>query len=73
MPSSYDDWKLREPERGAAEHHTGLCLKSRFLPGCDWCGEPVYDDYYHDIAGDGVCGTCIENTKKPAKGAFAYV
>jgi len=34
------------------------------LPKCDYCGEPIQDEYYFDLCGDRVCERCIENMKR---------
>ena len=35
-------------------------------PKCDYCGEPITDDYCYDIAGDIICENCLnEHHRKP--------
>ena len=35
------------------------------LPKCDWCGEPITDDYCYEINGDIICEACLnDNFKK---------
>lgn len=38
------------------------------LPKCDYCGEPIGDDYLYDINGDIICEECLkENFRKPVE------
>ena len=35
------------------------------LPKCDYCDEPITDDYYFEINGDIICADCLnENFRK---------
>lgn len=34
------------------------------LPKCDYCGEPIQEEYYFDLCGDRVCERCVENMKR---------
>lgn len=31
------------------------------LPKCDYCGEPIMDDYLYDINGDIICEACLHD------------
>ncbi len=36
------------------------------LPKCDYCGEPITDDYCYNINGDIICEECLnDNFRKP--------
>lgn len=36
------------------------------LPKCDYCGEPIADDFLYDINGDVICEECLkDNFRKP--------
>ena len=34
------------------------------LPVCDWCGEPIHEEFAYRINGDLVCKRCLEETKE---------
>ena len=34
------------------------------LPHCDYCGEPIQEEYYFDLCGDRVCEQCVEKLKR---------
>ena len=34
------------------------------LPHCDYCGEPIQEEYYFDLCGDRVCERCIDEMKR---------
>lgn len=37
------------------------------LPVCDYCDEPIQDDYFYEINGDVVCQECLDrNFRKEA-------
>ena len=61
MPSDYDSWKLDNRQDELARE-----MRDAMFPRCDWCGYEICDEWCHDIAGDTVCESCIEQTKKPA-------
>lgn len=31
------------------------------LPKCDYCGEPIGDDYLYDLDGDIICKSCLND------------
>ncbi len=31
------------------------------LPKCEYCGEPITDDYLYDINGDVICEECLKD------------
>ena len=38
------------------------------LPKCEYCGEPIMDDYLYDINGDVICEECLmDNFRKPVE------
>ena len=50
MMDVYDLWQLHDDEQ---EKH----LKE--LPVCDYCGEPVQDEYYYQINDEVICTKCM--------------
>lgn len=30
------------------------------LPECDYCGDPIQDDFYYEINGDIICRGCLD-------------
>ena len=46
----YDLFLERERQGARAEER---------LPICDYCGQPIWGDYYFEINGDRVCDDCI--------------
>ena len=34
------------------------------LPVCDWCGEPIHEEFAYRINGDLVCKRCLEEMKE---------
>ncbi len=34
--------------------------RMRELPHCEYCDEPIVDDFYYDINGDIVCAECLD-------------
>lgn len=54
------DDPIRDAEAWITEQDKALAK----LPRCDYCGEPIQDDYYFDIQGDRVCQHCIDEMKK---------
>ncbi len=55
MPFRYgdpeDDFKLRDAKEAR-------WLKSR--PVCDYCHEPIQDEYLYDINGEFICEYCLD-------------
>lgn len=51
IPDNYDLWEAheRDQEKRLAR-----------LPKCDYCGEPVQDDFYYEINGDVICEHCLD-------------
>ena len=46
----YDLWQLHDDEQEKQ-------LKE--LPVCDYCGEPVQDEYYYQINDEVICTRCL--------------
>lgn len=34
------------------------------LPVCDYCGEPIQDESYHEIMGENICDCCLDGMRK---------
>lgn len=51
-PDSYDLWLGLEEQREKR--------RSR-RPMCDYCGEPVDEDFYYEINGEIFCEYCLDN------------
>ena len=52
IPDNYDLWERHEAEKEKALaelHH------------CDYCDNPITDDYYYEINGDILCEKCLNN------------
>ena len=51
IPDNYDQWKAheREQERRLAR-----------IPKCDYCDEPIQEDFYYEINGYVICETCMD-------------
>lgn len=48
----YNDLASREDEK--------RCRYEDRLPKCDYCGEPIHDDYLYDINGEIICEECLK-------------
>ena len=31
------------------------------LPKCDYCGEPIQDEFYYEINGENICHDCLDD------------
>lgn len=51
MDDNYSLWERHDREREA--------LLER-LPVCDYCHDPIQDEYLYVINGDFICETCLE-------------
>lgn len=51
MPDNYSMWKRHEAEQEA--------WLSR-LPVCEYCDNPIQDDYYFEIGGGIICQDCLD-------------
>ena len=58
IPDNYDAYDAYERER---ERRADEILED--LPKCDWCNQPIEEDYYYDI-GEKVCEQCMDDCKK---------
>lgn len=56
MITEYSDYS-EEDARRAKEYKDWLERR----PTCDWCMEPIEDDYAFEIDGQLICGDCIED------------
>lgn len=34
------------------------------LPTCEWCGEPIQDDYCYEINGEIICEECLNDNHR---------
>lgn len=41
------------------ERERSIWLDSR--PVCDWCREPIQDDYLYHVGGDMLCQSCFDD------------
>lgn len=55
MKDNFDFYEQEEKRLAA------LLMK---CPICEWCGEPIQEDYAFRIHGDLVCQHCIEDAKE---------
>lgn len=60
---NYERWEAHDAEQSAWEAK---------LPVCEFCGEPIQDDYLYDIDGEIYCEECMiehfrKNTEKYMK------
>lgn len=53
----YSDDPILDAERHAAEQDRELDA----LPKCDYCEEPIQDDFFYYINGECYCSTCLDN------------
>lgn len=51
IPDNYDLWEAhdREQEQRLAKR-----------PVCDYCQEPIQDDFYYEINGENICEHCLD-------------
>ena len=60
----YTDNPIADFNRHDAEETAAL----ERLPKCEYCGEPIQDDFYYDIGGDIMCYECLkDNYRKPVE------
>jgi formylmethanofuran dehydrogenase subunit E len=55
MKMRWTDDPVADAERYMAEQEEEL----KKLPVCDYCNEPIQDDYLFDLEGDIVCESCM--------------
>ena len=53
VPDNYDLWERHDAEQQA---------KLDKLPVCDYCEEPIQDDYYCEIENECICEECLNDT-----------
>ena len=51
-PDNYDLWEAHDAE---------LERQLSELPVCDYCADPVQDDFYYEINGDVICEHCLDS------------
>lgn len=51
IPDNYDLWVQHQAKQDK-------WLSERLV--CDYCGQPIQDDFYFEINGDFVCETCLD-------------
>lgn len=56
----WTDDPIRDFERHDAEQREWLDK----LPKCDFCGDHITDDSYHEIRGLNICDRCLEDHRK---------
>lgn len=52
----WTDDPIADFERHSAEQERRLDK----LPVCDYCEEPIQDDFYYYINGESICETCLD-------------
>lgn len=53
-----------DPIRDAANYEAERERKMQELPICDFCGDHITDDSYHEICGLNICDRCLEDHRK---------
>lgn len=53
-----------DPVMDAANHEAERERKMQELPICDFCGNHITDDSYHEIRGLNICDRCLEDHRK---------
>ena len=57
MYDNYEAWKMHDAEENESLDR---------LPVCDYCGEPIQDEYLYEIDGELYCEDCMkEHFRKP--------
>lgn len=51
IPDNYDLWEQHEAEK---EKALADCYH------CDYCGQPIQEDYHYEINGDFLCKKCLD-------------
>lgn len=51
IPDNYDLWEAHEAEQ---EKWLGK------MPKCDYCNDPIQDDFYYEINGEVICECCLD-------------
>lgn len=51
IPDNYDLWEAHDREQAR-------WLDS--LPKCDYCNDPIQDDFYYEINGENICECCLD-------------
>ena len=57
VPDNYDLWKAHDAEQQR---------KLERLPKCDYCDNPIIEEFYYDLDGDIVCEDCLDRFFKKA-------
>lgn len=53
-----------DPVMDAANYEAERERKMQELPICDFCGDHITDDSYHEIRGLNICDRCLEDHRK---------
>lgn len=53
-----------DPVMDAANYEAERERKMQELPICDFCGDHITDDSYHEIRGLNICDRCLEEHRK---------
>ena len=53
-----------DPVMDAANYEAERAAKMQELPICDFCGNHITDDSYHEIRGLNICDRCLEDHRK---------
>lgn len=53
-----------DPVMDAANYEAERERKMQELPICDFCGNHITDDSYHEIRGLNICDRCLEDHRK---------
>lgn len=61
MEDNYSKWEQHQQELDAA-------LEKR--PKCDYCNEPIQDDYFFEINGEFICEDCLDRFFKKCTDDF---
>lgn len=51
IPDNYDQWLAHEARQDQ-------WLSERYV--CEYCGQPIQEDFYYEINGDFVCEKCLD-------------
>lgn len=50
-----------DPARDFAYHDAEQCRRLEQLPVCEYCGEPIQDEYLYEINDEFICEECLKN------------
>lgn len=49
-----------DPLMDFARHDREQAKRLKQLPECDYCNDPIEDDFYYEINGDVICEYCLD-------------